>query len=77
MYPLWVPMASINIAIKEEAYRFLKTLKSKNKSFSDVILEFKEQKRGILRFFGALQDIDWKQREKSMKDIRKSFEERL
>jgi len=37
-------MGSVNIAIKDEAYSFLKSLKSRDESFSDVILKFKERK---------------------------------
>ncbi|MBW3019473.1 antitoxin VapB family protein [Candidatus Woesearchaeota archaeon] len=70
-------MASMNIAIKEEAYRFLKSIKSENDSFSDAILQFKNRERGVMRFFGVLRNIDWKKRETHMKALRESFEERL
>lgn len=73
-------MASINISIKEDAYNFLSSLKSRNKSFSDVILEFKEckgNKENIMGLFGALKNIDWKKREKNMKEIRKEFNNRV
>ena len=70
-------MASMNIAIKEEAYRFLKSIKTKEESFSDAILKFKERDKGVLRFFGKLRNIDWKEREKHMKSLRTEFEERL
>ncbi len=70
-------MTNINISIKEEAYRFLKTLKIKNKSFSDVILGFKYKNQNIMRFFGILNNIDWGNREKEMREFRKEFEERF
>ena len=73
-------MGSVNIAIKEEAYVFLKSLKTGEKSFSDVILTFKEKaqgKEGILRFFGVLKTVDWEARRKEMISLRKGFEERL
>ncbi len=76
-------MVSINISIKREAYNFLKSLKTKDKSFSDIILELKENKgekrsaKSLLRFAGALKDIDWEERGRRMKDFRKSFNERL
>ena len=70
-------MASVNISIKEEAYRFLESMKDAEKSFSDVILSFKRKPRGVMRFFGVLQSADWKGREKRMASLRKDFEDRL
>lgn len=70
----------MNISIREEAYAFLKSLKAGNRSFSDVILGFKEQAQGsadIMRFFGVLQDVDWEERKKEMVGLRREFEERL
>ena len=67
----------VNISIKEEAYSFLKAFKSKDKSFSDVILDFKEKRGSFMDFFGALKDTDWNDRENSMKDFRRSFSKRL
>ena len=71
---------SVNISIKEEAYDFLSSLKSRNKSFSDVILGFKKErgdKENIMGFFGALKNIDWKKREEKMKTLRKEFDARF
>ncbi|MBI4159203.1 antitoxin VapB family protein [Candidatus Woesearchaeota archaeon] len=75
-------MTSINISIKKEAYDFLSKFKIENKSFSDVILEFKRErgnKNDVMRFFGALKDanIDWEAKEKRMKEFRNSFEKRI
>ena len=70
-------MASINIAIKEEAYKFLKNLKSGNKSFSDVILSFKKEQKDLMVFFGALKDLEWENKEKNMKSLRESFSKKL
>jgi predicted CopG family antitoxin len=79
-------MVNINISIKKEAYNYLGSLKAKDKSFSDVILEFKERdigrkgsKEAIMKFFGALKDmdIDWKEKEKTMKEFRESFNRRV
>lgn len=70
-------MTSINISIKKEAYEFLNNLKSEEKSFSDVILSFKKEEKGFLRFFGALKDSDWKAKESRMKSLRESFSRRL
>ena len=79
-------MSSTNIAIKREAYEFLRSLKDRSKSFSDVILEFKERefiKRGskeaAMKSFGVLKDkgIDWKAKEEKMAFFRKEFEDRF
>ena len=72
-------MVNVNISIKEEAYRFLKSLKSMDKSFSDVILDFKreDKNRNIMRFFGVLKNVDWDIREKRMREFRSEFEERF
>ena len=70
-------MTSINISLKKEAYDFLKNLKTKDKSFSEVILSFKKEKDDIIRFFGALKDVDWAKREENMKKMRASFNKRL
>ena len=70
-------MASINISVKKEAYNFLKNLKADNKSFSDIILSFKKEQRGIMRFFGVLNGLDWDNKEKSMKSLRESYNKRL
>lgn len=70
-------MTSINIAIKEEAYEFLRNLKSGDKSFSDVILSFKKDQRSLMGFFGALKDLDWESKERDMKSLRDSFNKRI
>lgn len=70
-------MSSYNISIKEDAYRYLKRLKAKDKSFSDVILDFKEEKKDIMTFFGILKDINWEEKEAKMKEFRSSFNKRL
>ena len=80
-------MGSVNISIKEDAYRFLKSMKRReDESFSEVILELKEKtgKRGLtgrelLQFAGALKDknIDWEAKEKRMREFRKSFNKRV
>lgn len=70
-------MGSVNISITEDAYRYLRSLKGSDKSFSDVILDIKHKQKGVLRFFGMLKDVDWKAREQAMKSLRDSFEGRL
>ena len=78
-------MASVNISLTEEAYRFLKMLKGSDKSFSDVVLEMKQNdfkkgsKENVLRFAGVLKDADinWKEVENRMNGFRKSFNKRV
>ncbi|MEK6847038.1 MAG: antitoxin VapB family protein [Nanoarchaeota archaeon] len=75
-------MASVNISIKDDAYRFLKSLKGNNESFSEVILRFKEKKgskEAIMKYFGVLKDadIDWSETEKRMKRLRESINKRM
>ncbi|HLD06940.1 MAG TPA: antitoxin VapB family protein [Candidatus Nanoarchaeia archaeon] len=69
-------MVSVNIAVKKEAYDFLKQLKTEDGSFSDVILSFKK-KHDITKFIGVLKDTDWNAREKQMKSFRQSMARRL
>lgn len=70
-------MASINISVKKEAYEFLRNLKAEDKSFSDVILSFKKEQKDLMRFFGILKELDWDNKEKSMKSLRDSFNKKL
>lgn len=70
-------MASINIAIKKEAYDFLQELKTEDKSFSDVILSFRSNKHEIMQFAGIHKNRDRKQKEARMKELRDAFNERL
>ncbi len=73
-------MTNVNISLKEEAYKFLVSLKKENKSFSDVVLEFKKEKgskENIMNFFGVLEDVDWGLREKNMREFREGFEKRM
>ena len=76
-------MTSVNISLRKEAYEFLKSLKTKDASFSDIILGFKKDNKGnkkeIMKYFGALKDmdIDWEAKEKRIKEFRKSFDNRV
>lgn len=74
-------MASINISLKKDAYEFLKSLKTEDRSFSDVILEFKNSgtNRNIMGLFGGLKNIkiDYKSKERKMKAFRGSFDKRM
>ncbi|MEK6927693.1 MAG: antitoxin VapB family protein [Nanoarchaeota archaeon] len=77
-------MGSVNIAIKDEAYEFLSSLRKKNESFSEIILNFKNKKKGdaldLLKFFDNKRfprpKVDWKDKEERMKDFRESFDKR-
>ncbi len=76
-------MGSINISLKREAYEFLRALKTRDKSFSDVVLEFKEKKedrsgKSLLKYAGVLEgiNIDWNAKEKRMRAFRESFNKR-
>ncbi len=69
-------MSSVNISIKTEAYVFLKSLKSEDSSFSDIILSFKSSK-SPLDFFGVLKDKDWNAAEVRIKELRTSLSNRL
>lgn len=70
-------MTSINISIKKEAYNFLKNMKTNDRSFSDVILSFKKEHDNLMKFFGILKEADWDKKEKSMENLRNSFNKRL
>jgi len=76
-------MGSVNISLKKEAYEFLKSLRSRDKSFSDVILELKDSKGNknsilsVVREKRDIEIVDWKEKEKRMKNFRKSFNERI
>lgn len=76
-YIVCVHMTSVNISVKKDAYDFLRKLKSKDKSFSDVILSFKKDERRAMNFFGVLKNLDWNEKEERMKDLRRSFEKRV
>jgi len=74
-------MSSMNISLKKEAYEFLRSFKSEDKSFSDVILEFKEGKKNsnVMELFGALKykGINLAERKRIMKEFRDSFNKRM
>tara|TARA_Y100000310_G_C20278479_1_gene621451 strand:- start:8 stop:304 length:297 start_codon:yes stop_codon:yes gene_type:complete len=78
-------MTSINISLTKEAYNFLKMLKGNDKSFSEVIIDLKENrnihkkgsKEHLLKFWGALEEVNWDEREKTINEVRKSFDKRV
>ena len=79
-------MSSVNISLTKEAYGYLKLLKGREKSFSDVVMSLKERNSGkkgskeaVMKYFGAFKDmnIDWKVKGRRMKDFRNEVEERF
>tara|TARA_Y100000310_G_C20305265_1_gene633651 strand:+ start:191 stop:469 length:279 start_codon:yes stop_codon:yes gene_type:complete len=78
-------MGSMNISIKEDAYKFLRSMKGRDESFSDVILGFKEKKtsNGKMlvelrnKYDEKLKDIDFSDVEKNIKGFREEVEERM
>ena len=75
-------MASVNISLTREAYDYLKMLKGKDKSFSEVVLEIqgrdfdKGSAKNLLKFAGVLKNLDAKKFDKIREDLNKNFEER-
>ena len=72
-------MGSVNISIKKEAYEFLKSLKAEDESFSDVILELRENKSSKKGSFEAIMDclndfdsesVDWEEFESRIRKNR-------
>ncbi len=69
-------MASVNITISKDAYDFLKSIKG-SKSFSQTILQFKQQK-DYMRFAGGLKNTVLKEDFQNYSaSVRKSFQERF
>jgi len=76
----------VNISLTKEAYEYLKRLKGKNRSFSDVVLEFKDRKvevdrsgKALLKFAGISKRLggDRVLMEKRIREFRESFHKRL
>ncbi len=76
-------MSNVNISLKKEAYDYLKLLKGRDRSFSEVVLDFKIKNttasQDIMRFFGNLKESDKELKEKNerMGSFRESFAKRL
>lgn len=73
-------MGSMNISIKQEAYDLLNSLKGKDKSFSDVIIEIVNERernsKDIMKFAGILKEKKadyWSKRKKDYEKIRKEL----
>lgn len=69
-------MVSKNITITEDAYGFLKRLKSNHASFSEVILSLKEKRNNIMSYAGSMKNVDLSSIEKIRKEARKDWENR-
>ncbi len=79
-------MGSVNISIRKEAYEFLKSLKAEDESFSDVILEFKENKSAKKGSFEAIvnclndfdsESVNWKEFESRIRKNRDKSKKRI
>ena len=78
-------MGSVNISIKEEAYNYLSSLKTRDESFSDVILKFKEKKalNGKMlvefrnKYSEIIKNIDTKDMEERIKGFREEVDSRF
>ena len=72
-------MANVNISIKEEAYNYLKMLKGKDKSFSDVILEMKEKgtTKSLFEFAGKIKHLDKWKFDKIREELNEEFNKRM
>jgi predicted CopG family antitoxin len=77
-------MVNINISLTEEAYDYLRKLKGKDKSFSDVVIEMKEKcndrkgsKELMLKYFGAISESRLDEIEKNTGKIRDELNREL
>jgi len=74
-------MGSINISLKKEAYDFLNSIRKKDQSFSEIILEFKKEKKftgkDLLKYAGVLNEERAEEIKKEIKENRKDFEKEL
>lgn len=77
-------MVNINISLTEEAYNYLKILKGKDKSFSDVVIEMKEKgcyRKGIkellMKYYGAIDKSELDRLSKRTREIREDLNTEL
>ena len=68
-------MGTTSITITNEAYDFLKSIKS-GRSFSETILDLSRSKEDILRFAGIFKNRDLKNIENVRKNINKDWNRR-
>jgi predicted CopG family antitoxin len=69
-------MASTNITISGDAYKFLKKLKRQGQSFSDVILHMKKKRHDVLSYAGIFKNVDLDEVENIRKEARKDWDKR-
>lgn len=69
-------MGSKNITISDKAYEYLKKLKKQGKSFSDIILEFKEKRQDVMSYAGSLKSSDLDSIEKIRENSREDWKKR-
>ncbi len=73
-------MGSMNISIKDEAYKFLKSLRGRDESFSDVILRFKEKRgntgKDLISFVRSYKklNVDWEEKKKNVKEFKRLYD---
>jgi predicted CopG family antitoxin len=77
-------MVNINISLTEEAYNYLKMLKGKDKSFSDVVIEMKENKCNkmknkelLMKYCGVIDSSELDRLDKRTKEIREDLNREL
>ncbi len=77
-------MVNINISLTKEAYNYLKMLKGKDKSFSDVVIEMKEkcsEKKGskalLLKYCGVIDKFELDKLDKRTRGIREELNREL
>lgn len=77
-------MVNINISLTEEAYNYLKMLKGKDKSFSDVVIEMKENgcnrkgsKELLMKYFGVIDKSELDRLDKRTREIREDLNREL
>lgn len=67
-------MASKNVALREEAYEFLRKAKRPGETFSDVVLRLRKATKPLTSFAGAWKDTPGAELEEVKEMIRKGRE---
>lgn len=76
-------MSSINVSLRQEAYDYLKSIKSEDESFSDAVMKLKEERKTdgalavqLAQHHKKPSQEHIKEREQAIKQFRKNFERR-